>query len=162
MTKSDKFGKKLSKVWQNVLKSWQKRSQKGASWKMAIITEMANLAAIHKVWQKLNEMTNEACWLFDFYKNNNFCQRLARSNELLAKNSNEMAKNGLLVITDFTRIANLGENGEFGKNTWKVWTKFKWEDNKSFLDNNWFFEKGKCLPKMVNLTQVYQMFGKKS
>ena len=54
----------------------------------------------------------------------------------------------------FTRIENLGENGEFGKNTWKVWTKFKWEDNKSFLDNNWFSEKGKFLPKMVNLTKV--------
>ena len=42
---------------------------------------------------------------------------LAISNEWLAKNSNEMAKNGLLVIRDFTRTANLGENGKFGKNT---------------------------------------------
>ena len=67
MTKSDKFGKKLSKVWQKFLKSWQKRWQKGASWQMGIITEMANLAAIHKVWQKSNEMTNEACWLFAIF-----------------------------------------------------------------------------------------------
>ena len=34
---------------------------------------MTNLATIHKVWQKLNEMTNEACWLFAiFAKNDKF------------------------------------------------------------------------------------------
>ena len=32
------FGKKLSKVWQKFTKRWQK----GASWQMAIITNMAN------------------------------------------------------------------------------------------------------------------------
>ena len=55
----------------------------------------------------------------DFFKNDKFGEiaNLARSNEWLAKNSNEMAKNGLLVIRDFTRTANLGENGKFGKNT---------------------------------------------
>ena len=83
MPKSDKF-KKLSKVWQKFLKSWQKRWQKGASWQMAIITGMANLATIHKVWQRLNEMTNEACWLFEiFTKMTNLVKiaNLARSNE---------------------------------------------------------------------------------
>ena len=29
---------------------------------------------------------------------------------------NEKAKNGLLVIEIFTRMANVGENGKFGKN----------------------------------------------
>ena len=33
----------------------------------------------------------------DFYKNNNSGEHLVRGNEWLAKNSNEMAKNGLLV-----------------------------------------------------------------
>ena len=39
----------------------------------------------------------------DFYKNDKFGEiaNLAKSNEWLAKNSNEMAKNGLLVIRDF-------------------------------------------------------------
>ena len=132
---------------------------------MAIITEMTNLATIHKVWQKLNEMTNEACWLFGiFAKMTNLVKiaNLAISNEWLAKNSKEMAKNGLLVIRDFTRTANLGENGKFGKNTWKVWTKFKWEDSKGYFDNYWCFEESRFLPKMVNLTNAYQMFGKSS
>ena len=65
-------------------------------------------------------MTNEACWLFAiFTKMTNLVKiaNLAISNEWLAKNSNEMAKNGLLVIRDFTRTANLGENGKFGKNS---------------------------------------------
>ena len=39
----------------------------------------------------------------DFYKNNNFGENLARGNGWLAKNSNEMAKNGLLVIRDFCK-----------------------------------------------------------
>ena len=100
------------------LKSWQKRWQKGASWKMAIITEMANLAAIHKVWQKLNEMTSEACWLFAiFYKNNNFGEHLTRGNEWLAKNSNEMAKNGLLVIRDFYE-----DSKSWRK--WRIWEEY--------------------------------------
>ena len=163
--KSDKFGKKLSMDWQDFFKSWQKRWQKGASWQMAIITEMANLATIHKVWQKLNEMTNEACWLFAiFTKMTNLVKiaNLARSNEWPAKNSNEVAKNGLLVIKDFYEDSKSWRKCKFGKNTWKVWTKFKWEDNKGYLDNDWIFAKGKFLPKMVNLTKVYQMFGKKS
>ena len=42
---------------------------------------------------------------------------LAISNEWRAKNSKEMAKNGLLVIRDFTRTANLGENG-------KIWEEY--------------------------------------
>ena len=83
---------------------------------------------------------------------------LARSNEWLAiaKNSNEMAKNGLLVIRDFY------EDGKFWRNwqLWKVWKKFKWDDKKGYLDNYLFFEKGKFLPKMVNLTKVNQMVGK--
>ena len=65
-------------------------------------------------------MTNEAFGLFAmFAKMTNLGKiaNLAISNEWLAKNSNEMAKNGLLVIRDFTRTANLGENGKFGKNT---------------------------------------------
>ena len=116
MTKSDKFGKTLSKVWQKFLKSWLKRCQKGASWQMAIITEMANLATIHKVWQKLNEMTNEACWLFAiFAKMTNLVKiaNLAISNEWLAKNSNEMAKNGLLVIRDF-----------YEDSKWQIWEEY--------------------------------------
>ena len=82
------------------------------------------------------------CWLFAiFAKMTNLVKiaNLAISNEWLAKNSNEMAKNGLLVIRDFTRTANLGENGKFGKNTWKIWTKFNWEDSKGYFDNYWFF-----------------------
>ena len=55
---------------------------------MAILTKMTNLAKIVK---------------------------LARSNEWLAKNSNEMKKNGLLVISDFYEEANFGENRKFGK-----------------------------------------------
>ena len=65
-------------------------------------------------------MTNEAFGLFAmFAKMTNLVKiaNLAISNEWLAKNSNEMAKNDLLVIRDFTRTANLGENGKFGKNT---------------------------------------------
>ena len=65
-------------------------------------------------------MTNEAFGLFAmFAKMTNLVKiaNLAISNEWLAKNSNEMAKNGLLVIRDFTRTSNLGENGKFGKNT---------------------------------------------
>ena len=39
----------------------------------------------------------------DFYKNDKFGEiaNVAKSNEWLAKNSNEMAENGLLVIRDF-------------------------------------------------------------
>ena len=65
-------------------------------------------------------MTGEACSLFAiFTKMTNLVKiaNLAISTEWLAKNSNEMAKNGLLVIRDFTRTANLGENGKFGKNS---------------------------------------------
>ena len=50
-------------------------------------------------------------------------------NEWLAKNWNEMAKNGLFIIGD------VYENGKIGKNTWKVWTKFKRDYKKSYLDN---------------------------
>ena len=164
-----KWADKKGQIWQEVIKgltkSWLQRCHKGPFWQMAIITEMTNLATIHKVWQKLNEMTNEACWLFGiFAKMTNLVKiaNLAISNEWLAKNSKEMAKNGLLVIRDFTRTANLGENGKFGKNTWKVWTKFKWEDSKGYFDNYWCFEESRFLPKMVNLTNAYQMFGKSS
>ena len=61
-------------------------------------------------------------------------------------------------------MANFGENGKFGKNiTGQVWTKFKWDNKKGYLDNYLFFEKGKFLqPKMVNLTKVNQMFSKNS
>ena len=76
---------------------------------------------------------------------------------------NEKAKNGLLVIRDFYKDANFGENGKFGENiTGQVWTKFKWDNKKGYIDNYLFFEKGKFLPKMVNLTKVNQMFSKNS
>ena len=55
--------KGLTKIFKNLTKEMTKR----ASWQMAIITEMANLAAILKVWQKLNEMTNEAHSLFAIF-----------------------------------------------------------------------------------------------
>ena len=78
---------------------------------MATVTEMTNLATIPKVWQKLNEMTNEACWLFAKIAN------LARNNEWLAKNSNEMAKNGLLVIRDFYE-----DSKSWRK--WQIWEEY--------------------------------------
>ena len=43
---------------------------------------------------------------------------------MASKNYDEMAKNGLLVIRDFYEDSKFGENGKFGKKTWKVWTKF--------------------------------------
>ena len=42
---------------------------------------------------------------------------LARSNEWLVKNSNEMAKNGLLVIRDFY------EDGKFWRK-WQIWEEY--------------------------------------
>ena len=73
-----------------------------------------------KVCQKLNEMTNEACWLLAmFTKMTNLAgiANLARSNEWLVKNSNEMAKNGLLVIRDFY------EDGKFWRK-WQIWEEY--------------------------------------
>ena len=61
-------------------------------------------------------MTNEACWLFAiFTKMTNLVKiaNLAISNEWLAKNSNEMAKNGLLVIRDFCEDSK-----------WQIWEEY--------------------------------------
>ena len=68
-------------------------------------------------------MTNEACWLFAiFTKMTNLVKiaNLAISNEWLAKNSNEMAKNGLLVIRDFCEDSKLQIWEEYMKGLNKI------------------------------------------
>ena len=80
-----------------------------------------------KVYQKLNEMTNEACSLLAiFTKMTNLAKiaNLARSNEWLLKNSNDTAKNGLLVIRDFY------EDGKFWRKL-QIWEEYM-EDLKEF------------------------------
>ena len=105
-------------IWQTVIKGLTKRWHKGASWQMAIITNMANWATVHLRFVKIQTRHVDNC---EFY-----------------------------------------ENAKFGKNTWKAWSKFKWDAKKGYLDNDWFFEEGKFLPKMVNSTKANQMLGKNS
>ena len=57
------FGKKLSKVWQEFTK------KKGASWQMAIITNMANWATIHLRFVKV-----QMRWQTRYVDNCEFCE----------------------------------------------------------------------------------------
>ena len=161
-------------IWQevikgltNIFKIWQKRWQKGAgtltNGDYNRNTKFSNNS--FKVCQKIKRNDKRAMLTVgDFYKMTNLVKiaNLARSNEWLAKIQMRWRKNGLLVIRDFYEDSKFAENGKFGKNTWKVWTKFKRDGKKGYLGNYWFFEKGKFLPKMVNFTKVNQMFGKNS
>ena len=103
-----------------------------------------------KVCQKLNEMTNEACWLLAiFTKMTNLAKiaNLARSNQWLAKNSNEMAKNGLLVIRDFY------EDGKFWRK-WQIWEEYMKGLNK--IQMKW----QKRLPWQLLIFRKRQIFAK--
>ena len=67
------------------------------------------------------------------------------------KDSSKVCENCLLMISNFYKNSNLGENGEFGKNLSKVWQKLRQDDKrrmslivgftKPFFRNQWILGK---------------------
>ena len=111
------FGKKLSKVWQKFTKRWQK----GASWQMAIITNMANWATIHLRFFKIRmrwQTRHVDNW--EFYENDKW-HKCCKIREF-GKDSSKVWENCLLIISE---NSNFGLNGQFGKNLSKVWQELK-------------------------------------
>ena len=138
------FGKnsKLSKVWQKSTKRWQK----GASWQMAIVTNMANWATIHlrfvKIQMRWQTRHFDNC---EFYENDKFGKNLKSTNffeinKFLEKSIKDLAKfrwddkNGHLVQIMIIRKwqiwaikANFVKNGEYAKIHQGFGQIFKWK-----------------------------------